>query len=259
MIDLHTHLLPGLDDGVRSFARAVQSMRQAQADGVEAIVVTPHQRPGLFDVATADILDGIHTLKSHLDEASLNFPIHPGAEVHIQEDLVEKVKNGELLTLNETGRFILLELPYVHIPKRLEDLIFGLKTEDIHPIIAHPERNHGFRQHPDRLYELIRLGAYSQVTAASLIARRDSELASYCLNLIRCHLCHVIASDSHGHGKRAKYFPEAKAVVTEHFSEHIADQLMMSNPRKIIQGEDLVVESPEPWRSRSRFFGLLKP
>ena len=172
MVDLHAHILPGFDDGAQSAAEAVEMAYQAEQDGIGTIVATPH----IIDPAPADrerILAAVDELQDRLAQGGIRIRLLPGAEIHITSSLVALAKQGRLMTLNDTGKYLLLELPLLEIPWFTETTIFGLLTAGITPIIAHPERNHELARRPDLLKRLVERGCLTQISSGSLRDRKS--------------------------------------------------------------------------------------
>jgi protein-tyrosine phosphatase len=197
VIDLHSHVLPGLDDGVRSLNEACDLAASAAADGVTTIAATPHVRadyPTTVDVMEAAVAE----LRAELAARGIDVQIVHGGELDL--GLLWAVPWPELLrfTFAQTGRYLLLEVPYRGLPLALETAVTRLVQRGITPLLAHPERNPEVQDRPDRVAPLVQAGALVQVTAASIGEERDRAAQSAALRLIELGLVHVIASDSHG-------------------------------------------------------------
>src|SRR6185295_15020465 len=139
MIDLHTHILPGVDDGVETEDEAVEFARLAQADGTRTIVATPHCREGFFVNERASVLEAVARLRERLERERVAVDVQPGAEVHLAPDLIERVRDGRATTLADNGKTLLLELSLSQYPVELENLVFQLKLAGLEVLFAHPE------------------------------------------------------------------------------------------------------------------------
>jgi protein-tyrosine phosphatase len=140
MIDLHNHILPGLDDGADNWPKSIAMARIAYEDGITGIVCTPHWIPGKYENKRADIITVVEEFKKHLVEQEIPLSIYPGAELRLDIRLTEKIASGELMTVNNNGIYVLIELPEESIPDNLEDFLWHLALKNIKPIISHVER-----------------------------------------------------------------------------------------------------------------------
>ncbi len=237
MIDIHNHILPGLDDGVGSWDEALTLCELASLDGIEGLVATPHIRDGLYPNSREEIMDKLHELRMKIDDR-MEIKIYSGAEVHIAMDIPEKIKRGEIPSINEEG-YLLLELPERLLPPRTEDLIFDLKLAKITPIIAHPERCGWAASDLDRLKGFIEQGALVQITAMSLTGGFGKAVRSVTKKLLKKSMVDVIASDSHSAVHRPPKLSAALEEARKIVGEESAEKLVKENPKRIVNGESL--------------------
>jgi protein-tyrosine phosphatase len=236
LIDLHTHILPGVDDGVKTEDEAVEFARVAVEDGVRQLVATPHCKEGFFVNERDRVLAGVARLTERLRLEDVPLEILPGAEVHLAPDLLERVRDGRALTLADNGRTLLLELSTVHDPPDLESSVRSLIQAGIQVLLAHPERIRYFQDDLSRYETLVRLGAYGQVTTGSVLgvfgeaAREASEI------LLRRGLLHVLASDAHNLRGRPPRLAEALDVVAEQVGEAEALKMVIDRPLALLAG-----------------------
>lgn len=144
MIDIHVHILPELDDGARNLEDALEMAGQACADGISAVVATPHVVSGLYPNARETILEAVEHFSAIIEQRGIPLKIMPGAEYRLEPDLPDRLAGGELLTLNNSGRHLLVELPASHIPQYTDRVIYELLLQGVVTVIDHPERNAGF-------------------------------------------------------------------------------------------------------------------
>jgi len=214
MIDIHTHILPGIDDGVKTEDDAVEFARMAAEDGVRTIVATPHCRDGFYVNERADVLAMTATLRERLARESVEVELVAGAEVHICPELVERILDGRAPTLGNNGKTLLLELSLTQYPVELENLIFQLKLAGVVPILAHPERIRFFEDDIGRYEALVRLGAYGQITTGSLLGEFGRKTQEFSRELVRKGLIHVVATDAHNVRGRPPIMSEAVEALT---------------------------------------------
>lgn len=260
MIDLHTHILPGVDDGIRTEDDAVEFARVAAADGVETLVATPHCKDGFFENGRSAVLAAVERLGARLREENVPLTLVPGAEVYIAPDLVERVKDGRAPTLADNGRTLLLELSLAQYPMDLANLVFGLRLAGLVVLFAHPERIRYFQEDVRRWEEMVRLGAYGQITTGSVLGTFGEEAQEFTRLLLRRGLAHVLATDSHNLRGRPPVMSRARAAVAAIVGEEEARRMTTDRPRALLEGREPdspVV--PEPPRRRrtlvERWFG----
>jgi len=244
MIDLHVHILPGLDDGPESWDKALEMCRVAREDGIQTICATSHIMPGIYDNDRSKILGSVNSLRDRLGEEGLNIKIVPGAEVYISEGLMEGIESERLLTINDMSRYLLLEFSLQSVPPQARDIILKLKLKGITPILAHPERNQNVIKDPDLVYDLVIGGALVQANAGSLLGKFGRDVMETARKLLRRNLVHVIASDAHSPHGRPPVLSEGLRVAARWIGSEEAIKLVTENPRRIIDGETIDVREP---------------
>ena len=149
MIDIHTHILPGLDDGASDWDDTLSMARAAAADGISTIIATPHHANGRYDNPAAAIRERVTRVNERLAEVGVSVTIAAGQEIRVHDDLLDAWHRGELLTLAGSD-YALIEMPFSHIPKPMKELLHELSVLNLRPIIAHPERNAEIARQPDK-------------------------------------------------------------------------------------------------------------
>jgi len=260
LIDLHTHILPGVDDGVETEDDSVAFARVAAEDGTRVMVATPHCKDGFYVNERDSVVAAVEKLRTRLASEGVDLELLPGAEVHICPDLVERIADGRALTLNDNGKTLLLELSLSQYPVELENLVFQLKLAGVHVLLAHPERIRYFQDDPKRYEEMVRLGAYGQITTGSILGVFGTKAEEYSFDLLRRGLVHVVASDAHNVRGRSPKLSEAVEAMVPLVGEQRAELMATEAPRMLLEGlapELPPVASPEPRRRSflSRWFG----
>jgi protein-tyrosine phosphatase len=246
MIDLHCHILPGLDDGAERLEESVEMARAAEEDGIEKIVATPH----LFrDNLAYEDLSIIEEKKEELNQAlktnNINVEIFAGAEVNISHHLLEQIReNRSYLTLHQSS-FMFVEFPPDHVFSGVKELFFELMSEGITPIIAHPERNSVFIHHPGPLYELLQMGALAQANSGSFLGMYGSTVESAVLRLLQLNLIQFIGSDGHNSRSKAPRLSEAVKIAASLIGEERAKALVKENPQAVLDDQQ-IPDFPEP-------------
>lgn len=249
MIDLHCHILPGLDDGPPDIETSLELARAAVKEGVRFIVVTPHCIPEVFLNERQAVLKAVAEFQSRLEAADVPLKIAPGMEAHLTLDLPERLTKGSVLTLNDAGKYILLEFPMNTVPRYAEQVIFELMLKGIKPIIAHPERNREIIENPNLLYGFIEKGSLVQVTAGSLIGKFGSRVQQRTGDFVRLGWVDFIASDAHHPVRRPFMLREAWEAAKDIIGEERANALVMGNPHKVLKGEAVCKGEVPPYPS----------
>lgn len=246
MIDVHSHILPGIDDGTTENDEALAICRMARDLGTEIIVATPHHKPGSYENPRERILDRLEDLQKRVDAAGIALKLVPGCEIFVDSGLSEKIAAGDVLTYGDARRHILLEFSFQQYPINVDDMIFRLRLGGITPVIAHPERIRYFQEDTDRLEVLIRMGALSQVTASSLTGRFGSRVREISEQMIRRRCVHFLASDCHNlHGRQPGMESGYKKLVAI-VGEDEARKMVHDNPAALIEGREVHAGEPQP-------------
>ena len=246
MIDIHCHILPGLDDGARSPDEAIQMAQHAIKDGITKVVATPHLFRG-----NSRSLDPIRIeqerlrLMSYLRKKNLDIEIYSGAEVHISHDILAQIKEqSQDLTINR-GSYLLVEFPSSHVFSNTKDLFFNLRSEGIIPIIAHPERNSVFRERSERLYELVLMGALVQANSGSFLGTYGMKVRDAVFRFLHANLIHFIGSDAHDISSLPINLSDSYELISTTVGNTVAEALFEHNPLAVIEDRELSI-CPEP-------------
>jgi protein-tyrosine phosphatase len=241
VIDLHSHILPGVDDGAPDLDTSLQMLRIAAADGTKKIVATPHQRhPAGYHVGRERAEQTFAEVRRAAEEAGIGVELALAAEIHFSPEIPEGIAEGGLLPLCPGGRYFLLELPVTSVPGAIRELVFELQTAGCFPVLAHPERNFEIAGQPEIARELRERGMPLQLTAGSITGAfgRASEKASR--KLLRWGAVDVIASDAHNAGRRAPGLSESLKVAARILGADRAEQLVTENPARLLAGEGVL-------------------
>jgi protein-tyrosine phosphatase len=259
MIDIHCHLLPGLDDGARNLEESLAMARIAVADGIQAIVVTPHTNNGIYSNPKEDILNRLKILQEVF--SAENIPIHlfPGADIHFNADLIPGLEKGEILPINK-GRYLLLELEKHSLPLTAKEIFFDLRVKGYQPIVTHPERNSLIQHNPELILEWVRHGAIIQITAGSLMGTFGGRAANCAAWLLAKGLVHIIASDAHSWDKRPPVLSKALKKAEKLVGRTRALKLVEEFPKRVLISKPLpeidFSETPAKKHFFLRLFGV---
>jgi protein-tyrosine phosphatase len=241
LVDLHSHLLPGVDDGARSMSEALEIARAMVRDGVERVAATPHVRDDW--PTTPEIMElGVAQLRAVLADEGIPLDVLPGGEISL--DALPQLSPGELSQFGLGGnpRLLLLEFPYSCWPLGIADTVGRLTSSGIVPVLAHPERNPEVQRDPARLGPLVRAGAIVQLTAASVDGRLGSRPRAASRRLLDLELAHLVASDSHSPDVRGAGLAAAARSLGD---EALGSWLTHDVPAALLAGDELPPR-PEP-------------
>ena len=196
MIDLHCHILPGLDDGAATVAEALELARAAVADGVEILAATPHVRDD-YPTSAAQMELLVDELQVALAEQEIGLDLRPGGEIALERLPTLEAEELRRFGLAGNPRYLLLETPYHGFPLNLGEQVFELVAAGITPVLAHPERNREIQSSPHRLERLVEMGMLIQLTTASVDGRLGRATKKASFELLESGLAHLIGSDAH--------------------------------------------------------------
>jgi protein-tyrosine phosphatase len=244
VIDLHAHILPGIDDGPRSLEESLEMARLAVADGITTMVATPHLfRRKSVDFrelnSPDDIRQAVARFNEKLAEKQIELTVLPGCEIPLFTDIIKFIDDQRILTINDNERYICLEMPDTVIPPATDDIIFQLNSRGITPIITHPERNLVFYEMPEKLRRFVSLGCLAQITARSVIRGFGWGVSRFTRRLVKDGLIHLMASDAHSVAKRPPVMGNALKKLTKMVGERRARDMVENVPARIIRGEQL--------------------
>jgi protein-tyrosine phosphatase len=234
VIDLHCHLLPQIDDGSKSLAESLEMARLAVADGITITACTPHILPGVYDNTGDAIRAAVVQLQYELDRAKIPLILVSGADIHIAPDLLSSLQARRVPSLGDS-RYFLLEPPKGIVPPRFEKHLFSLISAGYVPIITHPERLSWVKPQYDVLQSAVRSGAWTQLTAGSLVGRFGTRVRHLSERLLGDGLVHIMATDAHNALGRAPLLAEAFDIATRLVGRDEAERLVRTRPAGILK------------------------
>jgi len=251
VIDLHCHILPGIDDGAPTLEVALAMARAAVADGIKITACTPHIYPGLYENSQTIIAKAIAEFEQELKRHDIPLTLTIGADTHLAPDLLKGIQQGRIPTLGHS-RFLLLEPPHHVAPPRFEEAVFQLLAAGIVPVITHPERLTWIETHYSKMATLVEGGAWMQITAGSLTGRFGRRPKYWAERMVDEQLVHILATDSHHIDKRPPLLAEGRDAAAARCGEKEAFNMVDVRPRAILadlpQGQipDLPERQPVP-------------
>ena len=235
MIDIHCHILPGLDDGAKTMDEAIAMARIAAGDGIHTLVASSHITPGVYDNSPARIVAAAGAFAGRLREEGIPVRIIPGADVRMTPEMLNG--GGRYLCINRDTSYLLFEFPHDLIPPGSDRLIGALRDRGLIPVITHPERNRALQQEPEKLEPFIKLGCLVQITAMSLTGGFGPRAQSVAERFLKDGFAHLIATDAHDTVKRPPILSPAVRRAEVLVGAEAARAMVFDLPDKIVRSK----------------------
>jgi protein-tyrosine phosphatase len=251
MIDLHSHILPGIDDGATNLAMSLDMARIAVKDGIRVMACTPHIYPGLYENHKAGIVAARDALQAALDENGIALQLTTGADVHLVPGVLEGLRSGTIPSLHDT-RYVLLEPSHHVAPPRFAESVFQLVAAGYVPVITHPERLTWIKDHFAMMAQLTRQGAWLQVTAGALTGLFGPGPKYWAERFVGEGLTHVLATDAHSSTRRVPVLSEGLAVAQKLLGTQEAQLLVQGRPATLLANAPASAVAPLSTRTPAR-------
>ncbi|QUH19075.1 tyrosine-protein phosphatase [Alkaliphilus sp. B6464] len=256
MVDLHSHILPNIDDGAKDIDEALQMGEIAVEQGISQIIATPHFIEGELASKKEKIEEAIDALNKTFEKEGMNLKILPGNEVYISPNLPKILHNKEVFTLNN-GHYILIEFPMGDIPIYTEDVLYEVRLLGYKPIIAHPERYTKIMENPNRLKELIDQGNYVQINSQSITGELGEKARKTAEILLKHKMVHFIGTDAHSSRHRSPKMKKALEQIKEWIGDQAAEEII-NNGELLISGQDIYIPQPLNYNPKISFLHKIR-
>lgn len=227
--------------------------KKAVEAGITHLFATPHHLNEKYVNVKSDIMDRVVRLNESFQQENIPLTIHPGQEVRIHRDIFTSLEKEEILTLDDNGMYLLLELPSGKVPTYTQEVIYELLLKGITPIIVHPERNKELIRNHKLLFELVQEGALTQLTSGSIIGLFGKSVQSFSKKIIEHNLAHFVATDAHNIGTRGLSLQQAYETITKAYGIQRTFNFK-ENAEQLIKGQSPSVEKPLPFNKK--FLGI---
>jgi len=241
-VDLHSHILPGVDDGAQTVEDAVYMARSAVAEGISYMLCTPHYNNGHYMNKKTDIIRDVASLQTVFNQLEIPLTLFEGQEVRISEDLSRRIVLDEILFADLSDTYIMIELPFTSIPEYTYAVLSDLCSKGYRPIIVHPERNSIFMENPKRLEPFIEMGCLSQITNGSYIGQFGKKAQKASEIMIKHNYAQILSSDAHNVSTRGFYTTEAYDLLEEQFGVE-KRQAFEQITKDIVNGDQVEIPS----------------
>lgn len=252
LVDIHAHLLPGIDDGSPDMETSIQLAKAAVADGITHALMTPHHLNGRFNNHKQDVIEATAQFQEQLNQAGIDLTIFPSQEVRLSSEIPTALDNDDILFCDEDGTYMLLEMPSEDVPLYAKEMTYQLLSRGITPIIVHPERNSRILKEPQLLQEFLEQGCLTQVTASSYVGIFGKKIEDLSDRLIAAGQVATFASDAHSLAKRESKMTQAYDKLAKQVGSSVATTFKQ-NAQDIINGENISLDW-QPFRKKKRFW-----
>ncbi|QNQ80533.1 tyrosine-protein phosphatase [Lactobacillus sp. PV034] len=251
LVDIHSHILPGIDDGSPDMETSLDLARTAVKDGITHALMTPHHLNGRYNNHKSDVIKLTSEFKEALDEAEIPLTVYPSQEVRLSADIPDALDNDDILFCDEDGKYMLLEFPSEDVPTYAQSMTFNLLGRGITPIIVHPERNNRILHEPEILAEFLQQRCLTQVTASSYIGVFGKEIADLSERLIAAGQVATFASDAHSLAKRESKMTQAYQKLAKQDKSLVT--VFQQNAKNFINGEQVDLDW-KPLKKKKKFW-----
>jgi protein-tyrosine phosphatase len=237
MIDIHNHILPGIDDGAKNMEETLEMVRELYETGFYTLIATPHVMEGRGFISSTEILALTEQVQQQVAEAGIPIQILPGAENYVFPDMANWFNEGKLLTLGNTGKYLLVELPMLEIPRYTDQVFFDLQVKGITPVLAHPERYQALVDEPERLLDWARKGILFQLDLRSITGKYGTSVRKFARTILNSDLVHFVGSDAHCVTTSKLVYKDSLQKVKEFVGDKRFLELTTTNPGNILKGK----------------------
>lgn len=231
MIDIHSHIMYGVDDGPKQINESIEMLHEAKSQGIETIILTPHYRFGMFKYDNAKIKRNFDQLRRLGDEVGIT--VYLGCEYHVDSDIIENLSKKRCHTLGD-GRYVLAEFSHNSEYRTIHSAVQELLSNGYTPIIAHAERYPMLMKDLDNVVQLRNMGCFIQSNADAILGMDGRSIKKICRKLLKKKLIDIVASDSHGIDERAIHLKECRAYIEKKYGSGYSLDLFETNPRQVI-------------------------
>lgn len=235
-IDIHSHILSGVDDGADTPEESMQMLRMAARDGISDIILTPHNKPAHHNISPAKISARAQRLQEDLQEEGIDIRLHAGNELYYRDGLVEEIESGVAGTMTGS-RYVLVEFGPVDDYDYIRMGVYSLLMGGYRPILAHVERYQNVCVKLSRIDDFIEMGCYIQVNSGSIMGKYGFGTKQFARNLLKQRMLHFVATDAHDIGKRAPELSECAKYVQKKAGTEYMMELFHENPMRILRDE----------------------
>lgn len=240
LIDIHSHILPGVDDGADSLAMSMRMLKIAADDGISKIVLTPHNKPGHRHIHFSEMASRVEELQEIVTEENIEIELYIGSELYYRSGLSEEIDNGISATL-AGSRYVLLEFTPLEDFDYIRNGCYALLTGGYYPVLAHVERYQNVFSKKSGIGELIETGCYIQVNAGSIMGKNGAKAKRTVKELLKRRQVHFIATDAHDLKRRMPHLSDCADYVKKKYGKDYGEKIFCENPLCVIRDKDIAL------------------
>lgn len=254
MIEMHIHLLPGIDDGSKSMEETEKMLKIIEEDGINKVIATPHFYRGYYESSHEDVVKLVDKVNKLCEEKDINVEVHSGQEVFLDRHTIDDYEASLIATMENTD-YMLVELPMMKMPEDAMNIVYELRIKGVKPIMAHPERYRYIMEHPDIINTFVDEGCLLQINSGSIRGRFGKNVEKTAHTLIKNGMCNFIGSDAHSKDKRKPGLSEAFNIVKD--MDNSLAQVLENNGERLFRNEDIEL-CTNRIKKKSGFFAFFK-
>lgn len=238
MIDVHSHIIPAIDDGSYSIEETLKMLEEAEKTGFTDIIATSHYIENYYEIDVEQRQRSVDEINNKLEENGINIKVHCGSEIYVSQNMIDLIKNKKASSLANT-KYVLFELPMNNNIMYLDDIIFEIQSAGFIPVIAHPERYSYVQDNPKMLVELINKGVLFQGNFGSIIGKYGNTAKKTLKKLLQYNMIHFLGSDAHRSNSIYTNIDTAITELQKVISEEKLIELTVKNPKRLLKNEDI--------------------
>lgn len=239
-IDIHCHIMPGVDDGSPDMRTSLKMLQIAASEGIVAVILTPHHKPMHHNVSPEHALYRRDELKEAAGALGIKIRLLTGCEVYYSGETADELANGSIATL-AGSRYVLIEFHPADQYSTIRSAVYTVQSQGFMPVLAHVERYQDIAEHPEHVTELRDMGCVIQVNAGSVMGRFGGGAKRFTRGLMDKGLVHIVATDAHDSAHRSPKIADCREYVGKHWGELFANDVFYNNPLRILKHEEIVL------------------
>lgn len=243
MIDVHSHILPNIDDGSRSIEETFNLIKEAKEAGFEGIVCTSHYMENYYETNRPEREVWINAIHENLENKNIDMNLYLGNEIYMSDNIIELLEDGKATTMNDTS-YVLFELPMNAEPMNLYDMVYEMQQYKIVPILAHPERYSFVQTDPELIYDLIDKGVLMQANYGSIIGQYGKKAQMIVQKFLENNMIHMLGTDVHRQNTIYPKIPEIILELKSLIGEEKVKELTTINPELVIYNKRIDIRKP---------------
>ena len=244
MIDIHTHILPNIDDGSKSIEETFNLIKEAKSVGFDSIVLTSHYMEGYYETNSPEREVWLDAIRENLEAKNIDIKLYLGNEIYFSDNIISLLEEGKATTINNTS-YLLFELPLNAKPFNIYNIIYELLEYKLIPVLAHPERYTFVQSEPELVYDLIQKGVLMQCNYGSIIGQYGKKAQIIVKKLYENNMVHFLGTDVHKQNTIYERIPEILPQISEIIGEEKLEEITTLNAQKVLENKRIDIDEPK--------------